>query len=294
MGLDKPGLDRLDRPKGPDRLDRPRGPATVDRRGTLPRWEMVRRQWAYWATAYRRTWKASLFSSFVVPLFYVLAMGVLLGGFIDAGPEALDGAPTYLAFVAPGLVAAHALQTTTGETTWPVFGRIKWDRTYFAMTASPLRVADIVAAHLLFVAFRLATTCGVFLLVLAPFGVFESWTGVLLAWPVTVLTGLSFAGLFHAYSSTIRSEAGFAVIYRLLVVPLFLFSGAFFPIENLSAPLEWAARLTPLWHGVDLTRMLVLGDVRPGIASVHLAYLLVLSLVGWALAVRRLDKRLEV
>lgn len=260
----------------------------------VPRWEMVRRQRVYWATAYRRTWRATLFTSFLLPLLYVLAMGVLLGGFVDAGPADLEGAPSYLAFVAPGLVAAQAMQTTTGETTWPVFGRIKWERTYFAMTASPLRVADIVAAHLLFVAFRLALTCGVFLLVLSPFGVFESWTGVLLAWPVTVLTGMSFAGLFHAYSSSIPSENGFAVIYRLLVVPLFLFSGAFFPVGSLSPPLEWAARLTPLWHGVDLTRRLVLGDVRAGPAAVHLAYLVALTLLGWVLAVRRLDKRLEV
>ena len=116
------------------------------------------------------------------------------------------GAATYLAFVAPGLVAAQAMQTTIGETTWPVMGMIKWHRTYYAMTASPLGTADIVAAHLLFVAFRLATTCGVFLLVLTPFGVFRSWTGVLLAWPVTVLTGMAFAGLFHAFSSTIRND----------------------------------------------------------------------------------------
>jgi lipooligosaccharide transport system permease protein len=259
----------------------------------VPRWEMVGRQWPYWATVYRRTWKGSVFSSFVVPLFYVLAMGVLLGGFVDAGAD-LDGAPSYLAFVAPGLVAAQAMQTTTGETTWPVLAMIKWQRVYYAMTASPLGVADILAAHLLFVTFRLATTCGVFLLVLSPFGVFESWVGVLLAWPVTVLTGLSFAGLFHAFSSTITSETGFAIIYRLLVVPLFLFSGAFFPIANLSEPLQWAARLTPLWHGVDLTRMLVLDDVRGGPALVHVAYLAVLSLVGWVLAVHRLDKRLEV
>jgi lipooligosaccharide transport system permease protein len=260
----------------------------------VPSWEMVARQRTYWAISYRRTWKGSLFTSFVVPLFYVVAMGVLLGDFVDAGAADLEGAPSYLAFVAPGLVAAHSMQTTTGETTWPVMGMIKWHRTYFAMTASPLRVADIVAAHLLFVAFRLATTCGVFLLVMSPFGVFESWIGVLLAWPVTVLVGLSFAGLFHAFSSTIGNDTGFAIIYRLLVVPLFLFSGAFFPIANLSAPLEWLARLTPLWHGVDLTRMLVLGDLRPGPAAVHLTYLVVLTLVGWVLAVRRLDKRLEV
>ena len=100
--------------------------------------------------------------------------------------------------------------------------------------------------------------------------------------------------MFFAYSASIKSESGFAIIYRLLVIPLFLFSGAFFPISNLPAPLEWLARLTPLWHGVDLTRMLVLGDVRPGLALVHLAYLVVLSLVGWWLAVWRLDKRMEV
>jgi lipooligosaccharide transport system permease protein len=271
-------------------------PATVGHvvASTVPRWRMVKRQRVYWTTAYLRTWKASVFSSFVLPLFYVLAMGVLLGGFVDAGSARLEGATSYLAFVAPGLVAAHAMQVVMGETTWPVMGMIKWHRTYYAMTASPLAVADIVAAQLLFVLFRAATSCGIFLLVLAPFGVFDSWLGVLLAWPVTVLVGLSFAGVFHAFSTTVHSETGFSILYRLLVVPLFLFSGAFFPISNLSAPLEWLARLLPLWHGVDLVRMLVLGDVRPAAAAVHLTYLVALSLVGWVLAVWRLDKRLEV
>ena len=259
-----------------------------------PRWSMVARQRAYWATAYRRTWKGSAFTSFVMPLFYVLAMGVLLGEFVDAGSPDLEGAPSYLSFVAPGLVASYAMQVTMGETTWPVMGMIKWHRTYVAMKASPLEVADIVAAHLLFVTVRIAMTCGVFLLVMAPFGVFESAVGVLLAWPVTVLVGLAFAGLFHAFATTLHSETGFIVLQRLLVIPLFLFSGAFFPIANLPAPLEWLARVTPLWHGVDLTRMLVLGDVRPGLALVHLAYLLVLAAVGWVLAVWRLDERLEV
>ena len=245
--------------------------------------EMVLRQRTYWTTSYKRTWKGSVVTSFVMPLLYVLALGVLLGGFVSSGAD-LEGAPTFLAFVAPGLVAAQAMQTATGETTWPVMGNIKWNGTYYAMVATPL----------IFVMFRIATTAGVFLLVLAPFGVFESTLGVLLALPVLVLVGMSFAGLFVAYSATIKSEESFAIIYRLLVIPLFLFSGAFFPISNLSAPLEWVARLTPLWHGVDLTRMLVLGEVRPGPALVHVSYLLVLALVGWWLAVRRLGKRMEV
>jgi lipooligosaccharide transport system permease protein len=260
----------------------------------VPRWEMVRRQRLYWVTVYKRTWKGSAVTSFVMPLFYVLAMGVLLGGYIDASGNRLEGAPSYLAFVAPGLVAAHAMQIATGETTWPVLGNLKWNRTYFAMVGTPLAVADVVAAQLLFVMFRVATSCAVFLLVMAPFGVFTSTVGVLLAVPVLVLVGLAFAGVFFAYSATIKSESGFAVIYRLLVVPLFLFSGAFFPISNLSAPLEWVARLTPLWHGVDLTRMLVLGTVQPGAALVHVAYLLVLCAVGWWLAAWRLDKRMKV
>jgi len=258
-----------------------------------PRWDLVARQRLYWTTAYKRTWKGSVVTSFVMPLFYVVAMGVLLGGYIESPASQLDGAPSYLAFIAPGLAAAQAMQTATGETTWPVMGNLKWHRTYYAMVATPLAVPDVVTAHLAFAGFRIALTTGVFLLVMAPFGVFATVWGVLAAWPVLVLTGLAFCGIFFAYSATIRSESGFALIFRLLVIPLFLFSGAFFPITNLPPVLERIAVLTPLWHGVDLTRMLLLDTVRPGLALVHLTYLLVLALGGWALAIVRLDKRLE-
>lgn len=263
-------------------------------RTAFPSWERVARQRVYWATNYKRTWKGSAVTSFVSPLFYVVAMGVLLGGFVDdstAGTDALGGAPSYLAFVAPGLAAAHAMQIATGEVTWPVMGNLKWHRTYYAMLATPLSVPDVVAAHLSYVAFRLAVTTGVFLLVLAPFGVFESLVGVLLAWPVLVLVGMSFAGFLFAYSATIKDESGFSLVYRLMVIPLFLFSGAFFPIENLGPALEAVAHFTPLWHGVDLTRMLVLDQVRPGAAVLHLVVLAVLSVVGALLATWRLTRR---
>jgi lipooligosaccharide transport system permease protein len=116
--------------------------------------------------------------------------------------------------------------------------------------------------------------------------------GVIAAFFVQVLVGLAFAAPFFAYSAAMKSEAGFAVIFRLVVLPLFLFSGAFFPISNLSPALEWLARLTPLWHGVDLTRMLVLGTVDGSLALVHVGYLVVLAGVGWWLAVRALTRRL--
>jgi lipooligosaccharide transport system permease protein len=253
---------------------------------------LVVRQLDYWLTVYRRTWRGSVITSFVMPLLYVAAMGVFLGGFIDRGPAELEGAASYLAFVAPGLVAAHAMQVATGEVMWPVMGMIKWSRTYYAMTATPLRPSDIVAAQLLFTAVRVASACGVFLLVLALLGIFDTVTGFLLAWLVQVLIGLAFATVFFAVSASMRSEAGFSVMYRLGVIPMFLFSGAFFPVSNLSAPLEWLARLTPLWHGVDLTRMLLLDRVDGGLAVLHVAYLGLLTVAGWWLAASRLTKRL--
>ncbi len=260
----------------------------------IGRWDLIVRQLDYWITVYKRTWRGSVITSFVMPFLYVTAMGVLLGGFIQQDPATLEGATTYLAFVAPGLVAAHAMQTATGEVMWPVMGMIKWSRTYFAMTATPLRPTDIVAAQLLFVSFRVASSCGVFLIVLALFGVFDSATGLLLAWLAQILIGLAFATVMFAFSASLKSEAGFSLVYRLVIMPLFLFSGAFFPISNLSAPLEWVARLTPLWHGVDLTRMLLLDRVDGSMALVHVVYLTVMAVLGWWFAASRLTKRLAL
>ena len=202
---------------------------------------MVLRQVDYWATVYRRTWRGSVFTSFVTPMFYVLAMGVLLGEFIDDGSADLQGAPTYLAFIAPGLVA-HAMMIAVGEVTWPVLGAIKWNRTYLGMVATPLSVADVVAAHFAFVLFRVATTCGVFLLVLALFGVFASFWGAVAAFAVQLLIGMAFAAPIYGFSAGLKDQIAFALIYRVGVMPLFLFSGAFFPVSNLPDALQVGRR----------------------------------------------------
>jgi lipooligosaccharide transport system permease protein len=246
----------------------------------------------YWATVYRRTWKGTVTSSFLVPLLYIVAMGVMLGGFIKGDPAKLEGAATYLAFVAPGMLAAQTMTTVVGEVTYPVMGMIKWQRIYYSMIATPLTVGDIVMAHLGFVLFRVATVSAVFLAVMSPFGVFSSWWGVLVAFLVQLLLGLAFATPVYALSAAVKSESVFALIFRIGMIPLFLFSGAFFPITNLSPVMEWLARVTPLWQGVDLTRMLVLGRLDVSTALVHVAYLAVLAALGWVLAVRNLHKRL--
>ncbi len=261
---------------------------------TLSLLEGTARQYDYWWTVYQRTWKASIVSSFLSPVFYVLAMGVLLGGFIAGDPDELEGATSYLAFVVPGLVAAHAMQTAVGETTYPVMGAIKWHKSYFAQLATPLDPAHLVAGHLMFVLFRLATTCAVFMIVLAPFGVFESWWGPFLAFASQVLVGMVFASLVFGWSARLKNEAGFGVLFRLGIFPLFLFSGAFFPVANLGDAGAWVARLTPLWHGVNLSRMFCVDAVDWPVAALNTAVLLGLLVVGWFWSVSGLTKRLVV
>ena len=253
---------------------------------------MLGRQLDYWWHVYRRTWKGSAVSSFVEPLMYLAAMGVLLGGYVDDSGSSLDGAPSYLVFIAPGLLAATGMRVAISEVMWPVMGAIKWDRTYFGMIATPLRVVDIVAGHLGYAMFRVVFTCVVFVGVLAAFGIFTSVVGAVGALLAAVLIGFAFAAPVYAFSAGARSEQGFALIYRVGVMPMFLFSGAFFPISNLSTPLEMLARLTPLWHGVELTRMSTLGTWELGDAVVHVLYLLALGTAGVWWAVRRLTARL--
>jgi lipooligosaccharide transport system permease protein len=246
----------------------------------------------YWAVAYARTWKGSAISSFVVPFLYVLAMGVLLGGFIEGDPRKLEGATSYLAFVVPGLLAAGSMTRVFSEATYPVMGMIKWHRTYYGMIATPLGVPDIVFAHLAFMVFRVALSAAVFIVVMAPFGVFESLPGVLVAFLAQLLIGTAFATPVYALSAGLKDESGYALVFRLGMIPMFLFSGAFFPVSNLNPFLEGLAKVTPLWHGVDLTRMLVLGRVDGSMALVHVAYLSALTLGGWFLATRLLARRL--
>ncbi|MGI8578026.1 MAG: ABC transporter permease [Nocardioidaceae bacterium] len=247
----------------------------------------------YWVTVFRRTWRGSVITSFLMPFLYLTAMGVGLGSFVDSnsGMRALGGV-TYLAFIAPGLLATTAMQTAVGESTYPVMSGFKWQRVYFSMAATPLGVADIVAAQLGFIAFRIFITCAVFLGVIGGFRALHSWWGALLALVVVMVIGLAHAAPIVGLSARMKSESGFSLIFRLGLMPMFLFSGAFFPISQLPAPVAWLAYLTPIWHGVDLTRMLTLGAVDWWAALGHFAYLLAWLVAGWIFAVSGFKRRL--
>jgi lipooligosaccharide transport system permease protein len=239
---------------------------------------------------YRRVWRGTAVTSVVTPVVYLLALGVGLGVFVDRSAD-LPGGISFLDFVAPGLLAATAMQLATFESSWPVLSAIKWDRQYHAMLASPLRVQDIVVGHQSFVAARLLMTSTVYLVVIAAFGAVNSPLGVL-AIPVAVLVGLAFSTPIAAWAAHTETEVSFVAIFRFVILPMFLFSGTFFPIDRLPAPLEAIAYATPLWHGVTLCRDLTLGDVELWSGLLHLGYLLGFVTAGFAAALFTYRRRL--
>ncbi len=254
-------------------------------------WRVV----AYFASSYRRTWRGSVVTSFLNPLLYLLAMGVGLGSLVDRGAtpaSSLDGV-RYLAFLAPGMLAATAMQTAATESTYPVMGAIKWLRTYFGMLATPLEVADVVVGHLTWVTIRLTMVAATFLAVMAAFGVVESGWAVL-ALPAAILTGLAFAAPISAFAATRENDTAFAALFRFGVIPMFLFSGTFFPVSQLPAALRPVAWATPLWHGVELCRTLTLGTAALLPSVGHAAYLAAWAAAGVAVALRTHRRRLVV
>lgn len=269
-------------------------PSTRRPVGTLSTVTAVRRMAPYWLTVSLRTWRGSVVSAFLAPVFYVVAMGVLLGGFIESDPAQLEGAPDYLSFIVPGLVAGHAMQTAVADTSWPVFSNFKWNRVYDSMVATPITVRQVAVAHLFFVWARVTAVCAIFKVVVAPFGVFGSWWGPFAALAAQSLTGLAFATLMYGYACRIKSDAAFGVVFRLAVFPLFLFSGAFFPVANLGAVGEKVAQATPLWHGVNLSRMLSLDTVDATTALVNVVVLLAVAGLGGWWAVRGLEQRMAL
>ena len=236
------------------------------------------------AATYRRTFRASAFTSFLTPLLFLTAMGLGLGGYVDRSGGAALGGLTYLQFLAPGLLAATVMQSAAFEATFPIIGGLNWQRTFHAMYATPLSPRDIALGNLAWMAIRLAMVSSVFTVVIVLFGAAHSPL-VVLGIPVAVLTGMAFAAPIAAFSATQRNPNRFNVIFRFGITPLFLFSGTFFPITQLPAFLQGVAWLSPLWHGVDLTRGLVLGTFvdNPPVMIAHVVILSVIVVVSsWA------------
>jgi lipooligosaccharide transport system permease protein len=241
---------------------------------------------------YRRIWRGTFFGTLVSPVLYLTAMGVALGSLVPT-LTTFGGVP-YIVFLAPGLVAGQAMQTATQESSWPLFAGFKWNKTFEAMIGTPQGVRDIVIGHLYWLVVRIGIVTGVFLAVAFLFGAITSPTA-LLAWPAAVLTGIAFGMPMAAWTASRKTEQSFAFVFRFIITPLFLFSGTFFPIEQLPDQIEWVAWLTPLFHGVALTRSLAIGhDLNPIILGIHALVLIGLAALGTVIAFRTFKKRLVV
>jgi lipooligosaccharide transport system permease protein len=242
---------------------------------------------------YRRTFRASIFSSFLSPVLFLTAMGLGLGSYVsDSAIDDLGGV-SYLVFLAPGLLAATAMQSASFEATFPIMGGLVWNKVFRAMFATPITARDITLGNLVWIAARLTLIATVFTLVMVVFGAAESPL-VILAIPAAVLTGMAFAAPIMAFSATQKTPNKFNAIFRFGITPLFLFSGTFYPVESLPIFLQPLAWVTPLWHGVSLARGLSLGTIGedPLLAVIHLAVLLGFIAVGTFVSIRTVNAKL--
>ena len=247
--------------------------------------------------AYRRTWRGTVITSFVNPVFFLAAMGAGLGTLVDDGTgQALS--ISYLTFVASGLMAANAMQNGAGDGSFPVMAGVLWRKNFHGTVTTPLGPADIMWGRLIWGVGRLLFVLVVFAVIAVLFGALEIGPA-LTAIPPALLTGVAFTTAISAWTLTQKDGRSLSTLFRFLIVPLFLFSGTFFPISQLPDWLEPVAYATPLFHGVELVRKFALPGVDESIITsipgwVHFGYLLVMAAVGMYWSIRLLDKRIRL
>jgi lipooligosaccharide transport system permease protein len=240
------------------------------------------RVWESEFAVYRKVWRSHVLLAFVQPLLYLLGMGLGVGALIDVNDDSTDalGGISYFAFLAPALLATTAMISAGQASLWQVLDGFFWGNRYRAMAATPLTPDDVATGLGLWHATRTAIGVTGVAAVLALFDDTRSWE-LVLAVPAAVLTGLAFALPISAWSSTRYGGGSFPTIIRFGLLPMFLFGGAFFPIEELPGWLQPVAYVTPLWHGIELCRGAVIESVDAGNVGVHLAVLAAYVVAGW-------------
>ena len=270
-------------------------PDTITARGAAQPtvgWPPWRRALWYNAAFWARTWRGQVLSSFLFPILYLASMGLGVGKLVNAHAGGVQGV-SYLDFVAPALLAMNAMQISSNETMWPILASFKWTRSYWTAVATPISARDLVIGKLGWVAVHVAMVGVVFTAVLAMFGALLSPWAVLL--PLAgVLTGLAYAAPIAAYTATQENPNSFPVFYRFAIIPMFLFSGGFYPISQLPSWLQVVVQFVPLYHGVALCRTLALGQGTLAATLYHVAVLAALVAVGTPLCMRSFRRRLEV
>lgn len=233
----------------------------------------------YWLT---------IVSGFFEPVFYLFAMGVGIGALV--GTVEVDGrALPYAVFVAPALMATSAMNGAVYDSTQNVFWKLRFAKLYDTVLSTPMRPVDVAVGEISWALLRGLLYSTAFLAVAWAAGsVTSPWA--LLAIPACTLIGLAFASVGMAVTTWMTSWTHLEYV-QLALLPMFLFSATFFPLSTYPEGLQWVVRATPLYHGVDLVRGLMTGDLHAGLL-VHVAYLLVLGAVGVAVTARRIERLL--
>jgi lipooligosaccharide transport system permease protein len=237
---------------------------------------------------YRRGWMM-LVSGFFEPLFYLLSIRVGAGklvGDIEVGGHLVD----YATFVAPSLLAASAMNGAVTDSTINVFHKLRYAKTYDAVLATPMTPGDIALGEITWALIRGVIYAAIFTVVMIGMGLADSpW--IVAAVPIAVLIGFAFAGVGMAATTYMRGWADFEFIF-LATMPMFLFSGSFFPLSRYSPSLRLVVQLTPLYHGVELERAAATGHFRAG-SLIDVMYLLALGGAGLVVAARRIERLLR-
>lgn len=238
-----------------------------------------------------------LIAAFGQPVIYLFGLGIGLATVVDRGSgmgQHVAGDVGYLTFVAPALLASATMMTSTEEFTYPIMDGFKWRRMFYGPHASPVSTNQLVDGLILGTFARLAGAAVVYYLIMAGVGaVPRPWTGALMV-PGGLLCGLAFGTWLMAFSAHIEEERGqFPLLMRFVIMPLFLFSGTFFPLANLPVYLHWIGWLSPLWHACEFGRVVAYGMAEPvWLTAVHVVYPAALAIAGWLVTRHLFARRL--
>lgn len=228
------------------------------------------------------------------PILYLLGLAVGLAALIDA-PVSEGGVEVpYLVFVAPALLMTSTIAVASEEFTYPVMAGFKWRRYFYGFNASALSSGQIATGVVFGAAARMLVVAVAYTGFLYLFGAIPDLATGWLSIFVAMLAGLAFGIPIMAYAASIEDDRGqFALVQRFIFMPMFLFSGTFYPLATLPLWLQWIGWISPLWHATEIGRQFTYGKpIEPAMLAVHVGYLLVLAVAGYVLCRRLFERRL--
>jgi len=228
------------------------------------------------------------------PILYLLGLAVGLAALIGAPIQDGDQTVPYLVFVAPALLMTAAISVATEEFSFPVMAGFKWRRYFFGFSASPLSPGQIAGGVVMGASARMFVVVVAYYALIWIFGAVPSPATGWLTIPIGLLAGLSFGIPYMAYAASITEDKGqFALVQRFIFMPMFLFSGTFYPLDTLPLWLQWIGWISPLWHASELGRMATYGKpADPFVVLAHVVFLLVLAVGGYIVGRRLFQRRL--